>query len=93
MWVEEYERFDIGLEKFGFDIGAINETPTVHERVVCCWIEDLGNRLITSNRDASNLRLLQKYKVVFFTDIDTNNTFKILCEKCNGIHSEVAGSI
>ena len=33
LWGEEYEIFDLGLEKFGFYIGAINETPTVPRRI------------------------------------------------------------
>ena len=32
-WGEEDEIFDLGLDKFGFYIGAINETPTVPGRI------------------------------------------------------------
>ena len=81
MWGEEDDRSNLGLEKFGVDIGAINETPTVHERIFRYWLKDWEKPLITSNRAALKLRFLQNYKGLVFTDININETFKISCEK------------
>ena len=39
LWGEEYEIFDLELEKFGVDIGSINETPNGPELFFCCLIE------------------------------------------------------
>ena len=78
---------------FGVDIVAINETPTVPERIFCCWIEDWEKPLIISNMAASKLRFFQEYKGLFFTVIYTNETFTISRLKCTGSHSEVVGGM
>ena len=38
-WGDEDEKFNLGLEKFGVDIDALN-MPAVPKRYFRCWIED-----------------------------------------------------
>ena len=60
LWGVEDEGFDIGLKKFGVDIGYIHEAPTGPERIFCCWPEDWKNTLRTLNRAESKLIFIQK---------------------------------
>ena len=81
LWGEEDEAFDLGLEKFGVDIDAIRNTPTVPKRIFRGWIEDWEVPLFTQNDAVAKMRLLQKDKGLVFTDDRHEMTHTISSEK------------
>ena len=67
--------FDLQLEKFGVDVGALKEVPA--QRVFRAWVEDWEEEARKKNDPVAEARLLQKYKKLVFHDPDTGNTFSI----------------
>ena len=36
-WVDEDEKFNLGIEKFGVDVDSL-KMPVVPKRYFCCWL-------------------------------------------------------
>ena len=81
LWGDKDLAFDLGLEKFGLDINAIRNTPTVPERIFRGWIEDWEKELFTVNDAVAKYKLLQKYKGLVFTDDKHETTYTISTTK------------
>ena len=77
LWGDEDAAFDLGLDKFGVDIEAINSTPTCPRQIFRCWFEDWELPLISNKSAVAKIRLLEKYKGLVFTDMDNDVTYTI----------------
>ena len=79
---DEDERFDLGLEKFGVDTAAIENTPHVPKRYFKAFLEDWEKGCIKKKNDAvSKALLLKKYGGLVFEDIDNKIVYTINSEK------------
>jgi hypothetical protein len=73
MFGDEDNNFDLQLETFGVDMGALRE-PAV-ERVFRAWVEDWEVEARKKNDCVAEAQLLAKYKGLVFCDPDTEKSF------------------
>ena len=75
MFGDDDINFDMQLEQFGVDMGALKE-PAV-ERIFRAWVEDWEEESRKKNDCVDEARLLQKYKGLVFFDPDSEKTFSV----------------
>ncbi len=67
--------FDLQLETFGVDMGALKEPPV--ECIFWAWVEDWEEEARKKNDCVAEAQLLAKYKGLVFCDPDTGKSFLI----------------
>jgi hypothetical protein len=67
--------FDLQLEIFGVDMGALKEPPV--ERIFRAWVEDWEEEAQKKNECVAEAQLLAKYKGLVLRDPDTGKSFLI----------------
>ena len=77
MFGDDDMNFDLQLEKFGIDTGALKVREV--QRVFRAWVEDWEQEARKKNDCVCEAQLLAKYKGLVFRDPDTLRTFYI-CE-------------
>jgi hypothetical protein len=75
MFGDEDINFDLQLETFGVDMGALKE-PAI-ERVFWGWVEDWEEEARKKNDCVAKAQLLANYKGLVFRDPDTEKSFSI----------------
>ena len=60
--------FDLGLEKFGVDVDELKQPA--NKRIFRAWIEEWEEKMITDPDVVAEATLREKYKNLFFIDID-----------------------
>ena len=89
MFGDDDINFDMQLERFDVDTGALKE-PAV-ERIIRAWVKDWEEEARKKNDYVEEARLLTKYKGLVFNDPDSGSTFSVwdrnieFCRgRCNG---------
>ncbi len=75
MFGDDNINFDLLLETFGVDMGALKEPPI--KRVFRAWVEDWEEEARKKNDCVAKAQLLAKYKGLVFRDPDTGKAFLI----------------
>jgi hypothetical protein len=75
MFGDDNIKFDLQLETFGVDMGALKEPPV--ERVFQAWVEDWEEEARKKNNCVAKAQLLAKYKGLVFHDPDTGKSFSV----------------
>jgi hypothetical protein len=76
MFGDDNINFDLQLETFGVDMGALKEPPV--KRVFREWVEDWEEEAQKKNDCVAKAQLLAKYKGLVFCDPNTGKSFSIL---------------
>jgi len=75
MFGDDDMNFDLELEKFGIDTGALKVRQV--ERVFRAWVEDWEEEARKKNDCVSEAQLLAKYKGLVFRDPDTQKLYYV----------------
>jgi hypothetical protein len=75
MFGDDNINFDLQLETFGVDVGALKEPPV--KCVFWAWVEDWEEEARKKNDCVAEAQLLAKYKGLVFRDPDTGKSFLI----------------
>jgi hypothetical protein len=75
MFGDDDINFDLQLETFGVDMGALKEPPI--ERVFRAWVEDWEEEAQKKIECVAKAQLLAKYKGLVFRDPNTGKAFLI----------------
>ena len=65
----------MNLEKFGVDNTVLKLATS--KRILRAWVEDWENPLLKINRIIAEVRLLEKYKELFFYDTDNECVYTV----------------